>query len=562
LRAGNEHTDDQCRDDYPEERYPWGVSGNGANHDDKHCVSRNSGNGSIFTKKVFGQTMYTFNDSDASNDILHTGIKYTVKFSLGEDALVKKTSGFLFDMPLMTAPTGYGNAVFMNTVTTAGNYELSVNPMINPPIKKGGVKFTTDKATKYANTYISVPKTYFNVGEPITVNYNSSGLSSKGYIYITKDYICKDEKFGNLYLKQAEVAANTEGFVEFKADTYNLTYDRTTYQTAIVNVSEAKVNELKKLPVGEYKIWFIDGTKSFHVYDQYGSGDAIPLATETISIKVVDPADPDISMTHWANIPYGTDAVKPTSLSLGRVVYEQGEDIPYRINGNWEGNWVTIVKYDDFKGYLVDNLTTPTFSSYQNKNGTYSRYAEWGSYAEHPNDLSGGVLKTVDNGVMLEPGQYKIIYLFGQCLGHAWQGIQFPEKTTGVKQKIITIIDITILPKDSMQNISVSYTKNDGSIGAITVNSSKIEDTVTTTETVVNMSNETGFNIFTGTNATLLSNSLKVSSRPTLKELTFAVPNDVDINATNNVAVQTTITNFASSKKFNILCPTYSFRKK
>ena len=79
LWAVNEHTKDKCEELYGTN---FGKSANASEHKDDKCVSRESGNESTFIKKKIGDLMYDFNDSNASNDIYHTGITYQVNLEL------------------------------------------------------------------------------------------------------------------------------------------------------------------------------------------------------------------------------------------------------------------------------------------------------------------------------------------------------------------------------------------------------------------------------------------------------------------------------------------------
>ena len=64
-----------------------------------------------------------------------------------------------------------------------------------------------------------------------------------------------------------------------------------------------------------------------------------------------------------------------------------------------------------------------------------------------------------------------------------------------------------------------------------------------------------------GTAASLKYRFGSYTVRPAEVTYTLTVPADID-NSTCNVAYYTTLENSGASKKFNILCPTYSFSKK
>ena len=527
LWAGNEHTEEQCEADYGSNNF-----GNNNEHASEHaddlCVSRESTNGSTFTKIFFGgkePLRKVMSGGEVAQTMYHQGIEYNTKLSLGPNALTRKLDQDTIDVIFAKAEQGYGNNVLMNTVTASGEHTVSYGSILNPPITKGAMKFIPANSTSFSDpyngSYLSVPKTYFNVGEPITVDYKTVGVTASNvYVYITSAQECNSKKYGDLYIKQAQVTKNTAGTLNFTASSYNLGNDVYTnpnnHNVELWRNNFDELNKLRSLCAGEYKIWLINNGGSFDPFNMQKHG--WNLVTEPISIKVVDPKAPDLSMTYWSDRTYPNQTDNTTALTLNKVVYEQGEDIPFRISGEYEHVWVTVLKSDDFKGYIVDNLNNG-FESYLNKNGTYARYAEWGS-SRHADDLSGGVLKTTDGGVPLEPGQYKVVYLFGQCLQHAWQGKAFPDKHNGQAQKIMAIIDITIVPKNTLQKYSASYVKNDGSIGNIPldIESPSVKDLVTTT-------------------TNLNDSTFTVNTTPTTKNITINVPNDVDTSVVNNVAL-------------------------
>ena len=493
-------------------------------------------------------------------DANYTGItadRITVNLQLARDALTKKPSQTLIDTLFATKDKGYGNNVLMSTATKAGDHSFSYDPILNPPIRKGSMKYIPSGGTNltdpYNGSYLSVSKTYFDVGEPIIVDYKTTGITANNvYVYITSAQICNSGKYGDLYIKQAQVTNNTAGTLEFTASTHNLgdnIYDNDNVKPWANNIAE--LNKLRKLPAGEYKIWLVNNGGSFDPYNmqRYGWN----LVTEPISIKVIDPEAPDLSMTYWSDRTYPNQTDNTTALTLNKVVYEQGEDIPFRISGKYEHVWVTVLKSDDFKGYTVDNLSSVSgFESYLNKNETYARYAEWGSSA-HANDLSGGVLKTVDGGVPLEPGQYKVVYLFGQCLQHAWQGKAFSSHSNQ-PQKIMAIIDITIVPKNTLQKYSASYVKNDGSVGNILLDGNEFE----------NFENLEKLENLTRTVTTLNDSTFTVTTTPVKHNVTLKIPNDVNTSLKNNVAfnIQTLPGNYSfneiSDGKTDYNAPFYS----
>ena len=453
LWSINEHTKAQCEKDYGTQ---WGdPTKNKDAHDDNTCVSRGANNDSTFTKKKLGDTMYNH-----SPKIMHTGITYETSISFGYDALTKKPSQTLIDTLFATKDKGYGNNVLMSTVSEPGEHTFSYNPVLNPPIKK--VAFNLDNNNKYNGSYLSVPKTYFMEGEPITVDYKLQGANFSStnsvYMYITSDQICSNGQYGDLYIKQVNLTSNSVGTVIFTADTHNL--DDDTYTAELVNAwtnNIAGINELRKLPAGEYKIWLINNNGSFSpfqmLYNPQGTTAVKHLVTEPISIKVIDPENPNLAMIHRDNIPYKdiTKAV-PTELILDKVVYEQGEQIRFKINGSWVRNNLCVLKDNVFFSYNIEDSL---------KANEQTRYAQHGTYDEL---IQKGNSKNFLNTSNLEPGQYKVVYMYGENLESAWRQTNFGGTHNGSNQRVISIIDITIVPRGTLQNHKLTYTNANGEL--------------------------------------------------------------------------------------------------
>ena len=200
-------------------------------------------------------------------------------------------------------------------------------------------------------------------------------------------------------------------------------------------------------------------------YNQYHANSA--FITESLSIKILPPGEynPDFSVTHYSDWEYfGTNYDDPerlnwTSLTLDKTVFKQGEKIRYYIDGSWEHKWVGVFSSDTYA------MGCDKVENYPGKDKTL-RYAQWG----HKDYINAGsnYLETET----LTPGQYKIVYVFGLTLESAWAHDIADYKdhagngTTKTKQRVMTVIDITILPKDcGEQNVTVNYTKADGTAG-------------------------------------------------------------------------------------------------
>ena len=562
LMVKNNHTKAEC-----EAKYPLGNNKNNASHSDNLCVSRQKDNNSVFTKKVKGDVMYDF-----SKDIVHAGMYYHTYIDFGTNPLIPTEHLTALNVPFTSSKLSYGSGIFMNTVSSSGNYELNVNPILNPSIKKGPMY---NKSTDFKDAYISVPKTYFLEGEPITVNYSAKGLTGSGYIYITSDQECQPGRYGDLYIKRATVDKDSSGTVNFTGDKYNLSDTGGTYDSANVPWQNKmdKLNELRNLPTGEYKVYFINASLSFDVYNiqRYDSN----LVTEPITIKVIDPESPDLSISLSADIPYGSNNGIPTNtgitteIILDRVVYEKGEDIHFKINGSWVRNWVTIMKYNEFSGDTSDN-----------RNGTWFRYAQWGTYHELIENVSAdNPAKNFVKTSQLEPGQYKLVYLFGQNVTNAWEHKTFTARNNSLS-KIIAIIDITILPEGSLQQHTATYTNANGEHEIINLGTNTFAQSIQAPiYSVVEVSNEeiatirqkagyadnTSDSANYGTSASLKYKFGSYAVKPTEYSYTLDIPSEIVIGP-NNLAYNCKLTNnnntVSSAYSFNLLCPNYSFTKK
>lgn len=513
-------------------------------------------------------------DKSAYFDNQYPEITYKIDFQLDADALVKIDQFNYYDVPFATSGAGHGtvsimNNVLINTKATTNSYDLSVNPILNPPIHKGPL----NNLAKFSGAYLSVPKTYFTVGEPITVDYYSKGFTNKGFIYITSDQICNPGQYGDLYIKRAQVAVNTKGRVEFTAAEYNL--DNGVYtDTNNKNVKSwrnnfTELDRLRSLPAGEYKIYFMDETSSFDPYNVQRSDSG--LVIEPITIKVIDPENPDLSIALYSDIPYGINSSGnpdktgiPTEIILDRVVYEKGENVYFKINGAWVRNWVALLKHDDFTGV----------SASENKDGTWSRYAQHGTY-------DSIVTKNGTNNYIktdtLEPGQYKIVYLFGLTVQDAWTYQPFAVHNNSLS-KIMAIIDITILPEGTLQQHTVTYTKANGQQGKIDLGTNTLAQSIQTpTYTKVEVSSTEIDNIMKnaaysstqganyGTADSLRYRFGNYQVKPAERNYTVNIPSDMIAGSNNlayNFSLTTTNVTVYSPQSFNLLCPTYIFRKK
>ena len=387
--------------------------------------------------------LYDTNVDDASNGVVPM-LKLSYKFDdpntqVGNEAYIVPPPG-----------DEYG-------VTGGSYYGVSHENVLTSdfPITKGT---SAVNAATYPGASISVDKVYYEYGEDIPIKYRTPNKTGNYRVYITMDEKGSADRYGTWVVKAHNVGVNAQGVV-------NLSNMSTELHSYVVPNDTQYWNTL---PPGEYKIWLYDDRYSNHygtAYNQYHANSA--FITESLSIKILPPGEynPDFSVTHYSDWEYfGTNYDDPerlnwTSLTLDKTVFKQGEKIRYYIDGSWEHKWVGVFSSDTYA------MGCDKVENYPGKDKTL-RYAQWG----HKDYINAGsnYLETET----LTPGQYKIVYVFGLTLESAWAHDIADYKdhagngTTKTKQRVMTVIDITILPKDcGEQNVTVNYTKADGTAG-------------------------------------------------------------------------------------------------
>jgi hypothetical protein len=215
-------------------------------------------------------------------------------------------------------------------------------------------------------------------------------------------------------------------------------------------------------------------------------------------------------------------------------------------------------------------------TSGDNKNGTWSRYAQHGTYDSIV--TNNGTINYIKTDT-LEPGQYKIVYLFGISVENAWNHAVFNARNYSLS-KIMAIIDITILPEGTLQQHTVTYTKANGQQGKIDLGTNTLAQSIQTpTYTVVEETSAKIDEIFSnagystsssdsanyGTKVSLKYKFGSYQVKPAERNYTVNIPSDMIAGSNNlayNFSLTTTDVTVYSPQSFNLLCPTYSFRKK
>ena len=284
-------------------------------------------------------------------------------------------------------------------VTEAGSYKLSFKTNL-------GLTRTFTSGSKKAS--LSVPKTVFQVGEPIPVAYSSSGLDSsvdaRPWIAITKNVSGLDK-----YISWEYVEANCS---------YSLNAAAMTGQR-----EDNTVKSYINLPAGEYKIHFIAGGAANTRNTKYW------LLSEPINISIVEKGSNGTTVTR-SGTAYGS-----ASLTVANNIFVQGESVyidftannlktPY---SNYQP-WVGISKTFDISGTMQDYYTHWDYTN-TTQNGTFKFDSSTGNYAQ------GGVSVNVEAYRTLPEGSYKVHYAngsdFQDCINYVEPiGINVAPKAT------------------------------------------------------------------------------------------------------------------------------------
>lgn len=265
-------------------------------------------------------------------------------------------------------------------VSAAGNYTLKFNTNFG---------FTRTYASGSKTASLALPKTVFQVGEPIPVMYASSGLDSsvdaRPWIAITKNVGGLDK-----YINWEYVEAN---------HSYALNAAAMTGQR-----EDDTVKSYIDLPAGEYKIYFIAGGAANTRNTSYW------LLSEPINISIVPKGSTGTKVTR-SGTAYGS-----ASLTVENNIFRQGESVyvSFTANGlqtpysNYQP-WVGVSKTFDINGTMQDYYTHWYYTN-TTQSGTFRFDSGTGNYAQ------GGVSVNVEQYRTLPEGSYKIHYANGSHL--------------------------------------------------------------------------------------------------------------------------------------------------
>ena len=151
-------------------------------------------------------------------------------------------------------------------------------------------------------------------------------------------------------------------------------------------------------------------------------------------------------------------------IGIDKTVFLQGEPIYFHIQLDYSFRHIMLMKADL---PITDVANEPTKGNYD-----MELYGKTWRYAEDGYTNGNDFLDTTD----LEPGHYKLYYLMGKNLQEAIRGDRFyhaddpsfKDDKYATNSKLLTVIDIIILPKDATQTLTVTYTKYDGTTATVT----------------------------------------------------------------------------------------------
>ena len=348
------------------------------------------------------------------------------------------------------------------------NFQISKPAFTYVPV------YGQNAVTNYPNGRLELPGTYFVEGQPIMAKFNTIDVDgSMPRIIITTDALHKDSVIeggknvsgkdidlglGNVYMtcciRWANLSKTSNGSIDINS---------------INNWTSPFIQENPqayqgKLPPGTYKVWLIDDNGKTLDSSEFGLNPykyiAPRLLTEPIMIKVIDPDNPDFTVKSELYAPYQGKEVdghdnSNTRLTLEKTIFTQGEKIYYTIGMDYCARQIFLT------GGHSSNLGTTSVYDDTTKGKTWQ-------YAEHGVTTMATAFDNYLDTTGLDPGQYKLYYFMGENIQKAYRGADFSlGGNHSTYCKLYTIIDIIILPDWTHQNITVNYTKYDGTSASL-----------------------------------------------------------------------------------------------
>ena len=264
-------------------------------------------------------------------------------------------------------------------VSEAGSYKLNFDTSLG---------FTEVFSSGSKQVTLSLPKTVFKEGEPIPVAYSTSGLTSKYEIQNPWLCIAKNINGVDKYVNWGYIEKNTSGIVDARL-------------LPGVRQDESLLDYVW-LPVGEYKIYFIDDSYANLQNPEYW------LHDEPICISIVPEDNVGTTVTRSSSA-YGN-----ATISVANNIFCQGANVVFKYTAN------------NLKNQSGGAATDPWLAlakTIKDGTGFYDYYTHWDytnatdSATKEFNASNGNSAQTqVTSYKSLPVGSYKIYYVHGSNL--------------------------------------------------------------------------------------------------------------------------------------------------
>ena len=303
------------------------------------------------------------------------------ELTMSNIVLEKVSDRTAFSRRLQTNAQGGASTEFVIPVTKTGTIDVSFSGTFSAEVTNKGVK------SSCPNAYLSVPKTVFLEGETIPVSYSAKGSVNEKSNGPWIGIAATDANGIDRHVNWIYVDRESEGTVYLSANT--------------VSTPEDNVAALVDLPAGNYKIYLRED--SANITDFTNGSDLRWRAkdmVEPIDITIIDPEDPDYSMTnsfkYGGGTGYNVEINGSVKLPNGTTYYV-GDEIPFEVSG---ATHITAGTNNEQGGSTWVYLAKDTTTTYTANDRPYYAWA---------NSSAPGSISTVG----LTPGNYVLYYLVG-----------------------------------------------------------------------------------------------------------------------------------------------------